>query len=130
MVVVVVGGGWYSQRLLCLNPTTVIVVLLLGLWLLLGCDKKLGARSDNLPLEYFTQIICVVEFTVAAWNPNLTKAQITQIERTQKCALTNIFAEEFVSYSNALAVTGLCTLESRRMSLWLEFAKKGIIQTP
>ena len=36
----VVGGGWCSQRLLSLNPTTVMVVLLLGLWLLLGCDKK------------------------------------------------------------------------------------------
>ena len=36
----VVGGGGGSQRLLSLNPTTVMVVLLLGLWLLLGCDKK------------------------------------------------------------------------------------------
>ena len=34
------GGGGGSQRLLSLNPTTVMVVLLLGLWLLLGCDKK------------------------------------------------------------------------------------------
>ena len=32
-----VGG---SQRLLSLNPTTVMVVLVLGLWLLLGCDKN------------------------------------------------------------------------------------------
>ena len=31
-----VGG---SQRLLSLNSTTVMVVLVLGLWLLLGCDK-------------------------------------------------------------------------------------------
>ena len=37
-MVVGVGGG--SQRLDCLNPTTVMVVLLLGLWLLLGFDKK------------------------------------------------------------------------------------------
>ena len=37
MVVVVVSG---SQRLLSLNPTTVMVVLLLGLGLLLGCDKN------------------------------------------------------------------------------------------
>ena len=34
------GGG--SQQLFCLNPTTVKVVLLLGLWLLLGFDKKLA----------------------------------------------------------------------------------------
>ena len=34
------GGGGCSQRLLSLHPTTVMVVLLLGLWLLLGCDKN------------------------------------------------------------------------------------------
>ena len=34
---VVVGG---SQQSSSLNPTTVMVVLLLGLWLLLGCDKN------------------------------------------------------------------------------------------
>ena len=32
-----VGG---SQQLLSLNSTTVMVVLVLGLWLLLGCDKN------------------------------------------------------------------------------------------
>ena len=40
----VVGG---SQRLLSLNPTTVIVVLLLGLWLLLGCDKKAKDKKQK-----------------------------------------------------------------------------------
>ena len=34
------GGDGCSQRLLCLNLTTVIVDLLLGLRLLLGCDKS------------------------------------------------------------------------------------------
>ena len=47
---VVVGGWWWwvgggSQRLLCHKPTTVIVVFLLGLWLLLGCDKKSHTTS-------------------------------------------------------------------------------------
>ena len=39
----VVGGGDFgdgSKRLLNPNPTGVFVVLLLGLWLLLGCDKN------------------------------------------------------------------------------------------
>ena len=40
-----VGG---SQRLLSLNPTTVMVVLLLGLWLLLGCDKNLVQQSIHI----------------------------------------------------------------------------------
>ena len=42
----VVGGGGGSQRLLSLIPTTVLVVLLLGLWLLLGCDKNKMLRLN------------------------------------------------------------------------------------
>ena len=42
----VVGG---SQRLLSLNSTTVMVVLLLGLWLLLGCDKNLDKHRLQWP---------------------------------------------------------------------------------
>ena len=79
--------------------------------------KKFGVCFDNLLLVYSTQIRCIVEFAVAAWNPNLTKAQITQMERIQKYALAIILAEDYVSYNNALPVTGLCTLESRRKSL-------------
>ena len=60
------------------------------------------------------------------WNPGLTKAQITQIERIQKCALAIILAEEYVCYRNALTVTGLNSLESRRHDLCLEFAKKAV----
>ena len=59
----VVGGG--SQRLLSLNPTTVMVVLLLGLWLLLGCDKNI---SDNLMIpcisEAFAGDHCIPGVTV------------------------------------------------------------------
>ena len=39
--VVWVGVGCGSQQLLSLKPTTVLVVLLLGLWLLLRCDKNI-----------------------------------------------------------------------------------------
>ena len=44
-----VGVG-RSQRLLSLNLTTVMVVLLLGLWLLLGCDNKLGLSWAKLSI--------------------------------------------------------------------------------
>ena len=62
-----VGGWWwwYSQRLLSLNPTTVMVVLLLGLWLLLGCDKNQGVynkkslNSEVQLLFYLTEKITV-----------------------------------------------------------------------
>ena len=44
------GGGGCSQRLLSLNPTTVMVVLLLGLRLLLGCDKTRTSHNQIMGL--------------------------------------------------------------------------------
>ena len=48
-----VGGSGGSQRLLSLNPTTVTVVLLLGLWLLLGCDKTVKNVKHLVKITFF-----------------------------------------------------------------------------
>ena len=47
----------------CLNPTTVKVVLLLGLWLLLGCDKN---DINGLTSTSVTDIFAAR--TLDAWN--------------------------------------------------------------
>ena len=49
------------RRLLSLNPTTGFVVLLLGLWLLLGCDKNIAGPEEPPPtckigLNYFVEM--------------------------------------------------------------------------
>ena len=88
--------------------------------------KPLGATIDELVEVYQTQIRCLVEFAVAAWNSGLTKAQINQLERVQKCALAIILQVEYVSYSHALSTVNLESLQDRRHALCLKFAKKAL----
>ena len=87
--------------------------------------KLLGASCVDLLKVYTTQIRCIVEFAVAAWNGSITKAQISQLERIQKCALGIILGKEYVDYEAALNLVDLESLAVRRKSLCLKFAKKA-----
>ena len=87
--------------------------------------KPLGATTDELIKVYQTQIRCILEFAVAAWNSGLTKAQINQLERAQKCALAIILQEDYISYSHALSTVNLESLQDRRHALCLKFARKA-----
>ena len=87
--------------------------------------KPLGATIDELIEVYQTQIRCILEFAVAAWNSGLTKAQINQLECVQKCALAIILQEDYVSYSYALSSVNLEYLQDRRHALCLKFARKA-----
>ena len=87
--------------------------------------KPLGASRDELIEIFRTQIRCLLEFAVAAWNPGLTKAQVNQIERVQKCALAIILEKEYISYSHALETVELETLSDRRLELCIKFAQKS-----
>ena len=88
--------------------------------------KPLGATSEELIDIYEKQIRCILEFAVPAWNPGLTKAQINQVERVQKCALAIILEENYQSYQSALKKVHLITLSERRYLLSLNFAKKAV----
>ena len=86
--------------------------------------KPLGASTKELMEVYITQIRCLLEFAVAVWSPGLTKAQINQIERVQKCALAVIL--DYLSYNHAIEVVGVKTLAERRQDLCLKFAEKAL----
>ena len=88
--------------------------------------KPLGATVDELIEVYQTQIRCLLEFAVAAWNSGLTKAQINQLERVQKCALAIILQDDYVDYGHALSSVNLKSLQDRRHALCLKFAKKAL----
>ena len=75
--------------------------------------KPLGANQEELIDVYTTQIRCLLEFAVAVWNSGLTKGQVSQIERVQKCALAVILDREYYNYNHALEVVGLKTLCER-----------------
>ena len=87
--------------------------------------KNLGASVNDLLEVYQKQIRNILEFGVPVWNSSINNEQISQIERIQKTALHIILDNNYVSYTNALKVSGLEKLSSRRSKLCLNFAKKS-----
>ena len=73
-----------------------------------------------------TQIRSILEFSVAAWNSGLTKVQISQLERVQKCAFAIILDRNYLSYENSLKKLQMQTLSERRHDLCLKFATKSL----
>ena len=94
------------------------------LWILRRL-KALGAGPKELLDLYVKQIRCLLELAAPAWNGSLTRSEIVDIERVQKCALRIIFGASYEDYSNALEMSNLDSLEKRREILCLRFAKKA-----
>ena len=94
------------------------------LWILRRL-KKLGATQKDLVDVYVKQIRCILELAVPAWQGSLSQAEKLDLERVQKCASHIILGEAYNSYSNALEILELETLEARRYKLALKFALKA-----
>ena len=60
------------------------------------------------------------------WTGGLTKEEISLIERVQKTAFAIILGPQFKGYNDALVTLGMDTLEERRKSINLKFAKKSL----
>ena len=60
------------------------------------------------------------------WHSSLTLSNSSDLERVQKNALKIILQDNYISYHHALETTNLTTLEERRNSLCLRFAKSCI----
>ena len=87
--------------------------------------KSRGANLDDLTDVYTKQIRSVLEFGVPVWNCGLSKAEVMDIERVQKSFLHIALGDRYVNYENALSVGKLETLEERRKTLCINFAKKA-----
>ena len=74
---------------------------------------------------YVKLIRCIMELGVPAWQGSLSQAEKVDLERVQKCAAHIILGENYNSYSNALKMLELDTLEFRRNKLALKFALKS-----
>ena len=75
---------------------------------------------------YQLYIRSVAEQSCVVWNSSLTLEQHVDIERIQKVALRIILHEQYENYENALKITGLETLRSRRKNLCLRFVQNCV----
>ena len=94
------------------------------LWLLRRL-KKMGANRAELVDMYTKHCRSILEYAVPVWNGAITGYECKDIERVQKMALHIILSENYLNYENALKLANLESLESRRMKLCINFAKKA-----
>ena len=94
------------------------------LWILRRL-KQLGASTHDLVDVYIKQVRCVLELAAPAWQGGISQAEKLDLERVQKCAAHIILGNVYSSYSNALEILNLESLEVRRNNLFLKFAVKS-----
>ncbi|KAI8482492.1 hypothetical protein Bbelb_397280 [Branchiostoma belcheri] len=86
-------------------------------------------RQFNLPAEdlltvYKSFVRPVVEYAAPVWHGGLTRDQRKKIENIQRRAAKIMLGRNYHGYSSACEVLHLQTLDDRRSTLCLKFAKK------
>ena len=66
----------------------------------------------------------ILEQSCQVWHFSITQEEKSDIERVQKVACRDILNSRYENYESALEVLELDTLEDRRYSLSVKFAKK------
>ena len=64
---------------------------------------------------YIIYIRSVLEQSCVVWGTSITETESQELERVQKCALRIIYQAEYISYENALMLSGLPDLSKRRL---------------
>ena len=85
---------------------------------------KFGLSLQDMVEIYILYIRSILENSAVVWHSSLTAADRLAIERVQKVAFRIILSENYQSYDKALEITGLPTLEERRILLCKKFAIK------
>ena len=65
-----------------------------------------------------------MEHSAVPWHFGLSDKNRAKLERVQKSALKVILGKRYTTYSDALDILNIESLEDRRKSLCLKFAKK------
>ena len=69
------------------------------------------------------QVRSKLEQSAVLWHFGLSQKNKNDLERVQKCALRVILGRRYTSYSDALSFLNIESLDDRRKSLCLKFAK-------
>ena len=87
---------------------------------------KFTRNRDHLMQIYKTFIRSNLEFSSNVWHSSLTKENRQDLERVQKAALKVILRNDYNDYEEALRLTGLQSLDSRRDMIGLRFVKNSL----
>ena len=85
---------------------------------------KFTSNPSDLKKIYILQVRSKLEQSSVLWHFGLTEKNKNDLERVQKSALRIILGKRYTTYSDALKILDLESLEDRRKSLCFKFAKK------
>ena len=85
---------------------------------------KFTKNRNDLKRIYILQVRSKLEQSAVLWHSGITKECSYKLERVQKSALKLILGSAYTNYVTALDVMKLQSLEERRKSLCLKFARK------
>ena len=91
---------------------------------MLGRLKSFGVPVGDLVFVYTGYVHPIVEFVCLVWHGSINVHQTQQIKRIQRKACRIILGSTYTSYTDVLTLTGLQTLEERRIHLCTHYAKK------
>ena len=86
--------------------------------------KYVGVKIEDLIDIYILFIRSVTEYCSVVFHSRLTQEQSDKLERIQKTCLKVILTDMYIDYNSALEMTGLDTLQSRRLKRCLDFSVK------
>ena len=82
-------------------------------------------ETKDLKSIYITYIRPVLEQSSIVWHSSLTKENCDNLERVQRSAIRLIMGRKNFNYKESLLKLNLTSLEERRTSLCLNFAKRA-----
>ena len=75
---------------------------------------------------YTMYIMSILESSAVVGHSSIPKGEEIEIERIQKVALIIILNKNYDNYEDALSLTGLVTLNERRVGLCRRFAESSV----
>ena len=89
--------------------------------------KELGCETGDLLDVMRQQVISVLEQAVPYWGPLITKRESNMIERVFKTGLHIIYQEQYKTFTNALRLSKMKSLSSRRKDIIFKFIRRAIV---
>ena len=119
-------GVWLTEDLKWAKNTKEICIKAYSRVSMLTKLKYIGTKIEDLLDVYVLYIRSLTEYCSVVFHSRLTKEDITNLERIQKCCLRVILGDNYTSYMVALDMTALQTLHERREERYLNFALKAL----
>ena len=88
--------------------------------------KISGLSQSELIDAYCKEVRSLLEQAVPIWHSGMTLELQIKMERIQKSTLSLILGHEYINYENALKMTNLKRLSTRRDEICLKFVSKNL----